>query len=331
MIIINHSLVLALLVVGLMCGTAGAKDEPLALNFNQDQSPGSKTVAESTERTAAETAEPAPILWPGFLYGDPHFRDKPRPLGSPLYFEDPFINSDLRVIYLYHQIPKHSELRGGDLNAFALQARLALTDRLQFIATSDNFSHLQSPIIDEAYGYDDIAAGLKYALLVDHENDFLLSTGLRWKLSNGHAAVLQGNVDELSPFFSAYKGWGKWNFIGDVVGRIPMEMDQGNCVLSWDGHVDYELFQNFFPMFEVHGLHYLSNGDRLPLDVGGLDYGNIGSHYVAGHSAFWGGVGFRWNIVEHVSWGVVWEFPMQSTTNNDIFEQRVTTNVILTF
>jgi len=305
--------------------------EPLALTIN-DSYEEPQTKEQTTEtKTETTSVEPQPILWKGFLYGDQHFRDKPRPVGSPLYFEDPFINSDLRFIYLWHDIAKKSQLRGGELNVWALQARLALTDRLQFIATSNNVSHLTGPIINDDTGYDDLAVGLKYALLVDHDSDFLLSSGLRWKLSNGHAGVLQGNVDELSPFFSAYKGCGKWNFLGDVVGRLPMEEDKGNYVLSWDGHVDYELFKNFFPLFEVHGLHYLSNADRLPLDVGGLDYGNIGSHYVAGHSVFWGGIGFRWNIVEHVSWGAVWEFPMQSTSNNDIFDQRVTTNIILTF
>jgi len=322
---------LVLCLTGLMLTAAAVAEpqtEPMALNYQQDQS-GSTTLSE-VERTTTYN-EPAPILWPGFLYGDPHFRDKPRPVGSPLYFEDPFINSDLRFIYLWHDIPKSSQLRGGELNVYALQARLAITDRLQFIATSNNISHLTGPIIEDATGYNDIAIGLKYALLVDHQNDFLLSTGLRWKLSNGHAKVLQGNVDELSPFISAYKGWGKWNFIADVAGRIAMDEHRGNHVLSWNFHVDYEVCKYFFPMLEIHGLHYLSSGDRLPLDVGGLDYANIGSADVAGRNVYWGGIGFRVPIVEHLSWGAVYEFPLQDPQNNDIFEQRVTTNVILTF
>jgi hypothetical protein len=309
--------------------------EPLALNFSDsDQEPEGAQQAAGTKtetKTETTTVEPEPLLWKGFLYGDQHFKDKPRPVGAPLYFEDPFINTDVRAIFLWHKFPHESQLRGGQLTTYALSLRVALTDRLQLMATEDGYSHIESPILDDQSGWNDLAWGLKYALIDDHENDFLLSTGLRWMLSNGSARVLQGNADELSPFFSVYKGCGKWNFLADVVGRLPMEEKEGNYILSWDGHVDYELFKNFFPLFEVHGLHYLSNADQLPLDIGGLDYANIGSHYVAGHSAYWGGVGFRWNIVEHVSWGAVWEFPMQSTSNNDIFEQRVTTNVIFTF
>jgi hypothetical protein len=309
---------------------AAPDPQPLALSFadSADQPQGGQA---SETKTEAATIEPEPILWKGFLYGDQHFRDKPRPVGSPLYFEDPFINTDVRFVFLWNEFPEQSQLRGGQLTVYALPIRIAITDRLQFLAYKDGYSHLESPILDDDSGWNDLGVGLKYALLVDHENDFLLSSGLKWNLSNGHAKTLQGNVEELSPFVSAYKGWDKWNFLANVAGRIPMDEHQGNCILSWDGHVDYEVFKNFFPLFEVHGLHYLSNGDRLPLDVGGLDYGNIGSAYVAGHAAFWGGVGFRWNIVEHVSWGAVWEFPMQTTSNNDLFEQRVTTNLILTF
>ncbi|MCG8405685.1 MAG: hypothetical protein MI923_10850 [Phycisphaerales bacterium] len=276
-------------------------------------------------------SDPEPILWKGFLYGDQHFRDKPRPIGSPLYFEDPFINSDIRPLFIWHKFPGGSALRGGQLTVGALQARIALTERLQFMATCDGYSHLESPILDDDSGWNDIAVGLKYAMYVDHENDFIVSTGVKWRLSNGHAQTLHGNVDELTPFLTAYKGHGKWNFMANLAYRLPMEWREGNSSLNWDLHIDYELFENFFPLLEIHGFHYLTNGNRLPLDIGGLDYANIGSNDVAGQSVFWGTVGFRWNLMDHVSWGVGYGFPLQNPDNNDIYDQRVTSNLILTF
>ena len=305
-----------------------ADTEPFALSYaNQQDDPDEADYSEEM----GESDESSPILWDGFLYGDPHFRDKPRPIGSPLYFEDPFINSDVRPFFLWHKFPQGSALRGGQLTVYAMQARLALTDRLQLIATEDGYSHLESPILDDDSGWNDIALGLKYALLVDHENDFILSAGLRWRLSNGHAKTLNGGVDELSPFITVYKGFGKWNFMADVVARLAMDEHDGNHIISWDAHIDYELFENFFPLLEIHGLHYVSNGDRLPLDIGGLDYANIGSNDVAGTAAFWGTLGFRWNLMEHVSWGLAYGFPLQDPQNNDIFEQRVTTSFVITF
>lgn len=306
------------------------ESQPLALR-DEGKSPQETSASSTTETTKVES-EPATILWKGFLYGDQHFRDKPRPVGSPLYFEDPFINSDMRFVYLYHDFPKQSVLKGGDLNVYALQLRIALTERLAFLATCDGISHLESPILNDDTGWNDLALGLKYAFWVDHSNDFIASGGLKWKLSNGHADTLHGNVDELVPFITAYKGWGKLNFIANAEGRIAMDEHRGNHLFHWNGHVSYEIIDRvFFPLFEVHGVHYLSDGDHLPFNDGGLDYANLGSNDVAGKSVFWGGIGARWNIMDHVSWGAVWEFPMQSVHANDIFEQRVSTNLILTF
>lgn len=290
-----------------------------------------QTFEKSKTETTIETSEPAPLLWKGFLYGDRHFQRRPRPIGSPLYFEDPFINTDARAFYLWHKFPDKSPLRGGDMSIWAVQVRLALTDRLQFTATEDGYTKMHTKILKDAEGWNDLALGLKYALWVDHDADFILSTGLRWRLSNGHGNILQGNVDELSPYFTAYKGVGKWGFMADVVGRLAMDEHQGNHILSWDLHVDYELFENFYPLLEFHGLHYLSNGDRLPLDVGGLDYSNIGSNAVAGHAALWSTLGFHWNITKNLSWSAGWGFPLQNPDNNDLFEQRATTQFQFTF
>jgi hypothetical protein len=312
-----------------------SKPAPLALNQERPDETENRADSQVDRSSVIESEdgmiEPEPSLWKGFLTGDRHFRDKPRPMGAPWYFEDPFINSDLRPFFTWHKFPRSGALGGGQLTVYAMQVRLALSERLQFIATADGFSHLESPILHDDTGANDLAIGLKYALIVDHENDFLLSTGLRWRLSNGHARTLNGNVDELSPFITLYQGIGKWNFIADVVGRIAMDEHQGNHILSWDAHVDYELFENFFPLLEIHGLHYLSNGDRLPWDIGGADYANIGSNDVAGTAAFWGSVGFRWNLAEHVSWGAAYEFPLQDPQNNDIFEQRAISGLTITY
>ncbi len=58
---------------------------PLALN--QDEPDEAEESAEPQADTSTmiesddDMSEPEPILWKGFLYGDQHFRDKPRPSG----------------------------------------------------------------------------------------------------------------------------------------------------------------------------------------------------------------------------------------------------------
>lgn len=325
-------------VTSVACGQNNATHDD-AIFADRSTSPPAASPAPAPEppnepMSIAKT-EPAPapqeVLWKGFLVGEPAFRNFPRPVGSPLYFEDPFINTDLRLVYVYHDFPKGSALHGGGLNVWAAQARLAITDRLQFTATCDGYSALDARALAEAEGWNDLALGLKYAFWVDTTEKFIASAGLKWRLSNGHSEILMGGVDELTPYLSAAKSWGKLNGIAHVAGRLPMDEHMGNYILSWDLHLDYEVVENFFPLIEFHGVHYLSDGDRLPLDVGGLDYANIGSNDVAGESAYWAGIGFRWNIVDHVSWGAAWEFPLQNPNNNDIFDQRVTTNIIITY
>lgn len=272
------------------------------------------------------------ILWPGFLSGLRGFEHFYEPVGNPIYFESPFNYTGLRFLYLHHDFPDQSQLGGGDLNVWALQVRLALTERLGFIATKDGYSDLNARILPNDEGWNDFAIGLKYALIVDRENDFVLTPGLRWEWVNGSRGVLQGGTHELSPFISVAKGFGQFHTLANVTGRIPTDLDRGNCILSWDLHLDYELdpqnLPGFAPVLEFHGLHYLSNGESMPLSVGGLDYTNLGSTDVAGSSVFWAGAGFRWKLSPHLSVGSTFEFPL-CNASGDIMGNRVTVDLAL--
>lgn len=270
--------------------------------------------------------------WDGFQTGlRDGFENKPRPLDSPLYFEDPFINTDLRPLILYHEFPKDSLLGGGDLTVMAVQARLALTENLQFFASADGHSDLEADALPAGEGWNDLAAGLKYAFYVDKETHTVVSAGARWKLSNGSRDVFQGIEDELSFFVSGARTVGKFNFIGGVTGRVTTHHNQGNDSLSWDLHANYELCEGFYPVLEYHGFHYLSNGNRLQVRDGLLDYGNLGAGDVAGSSAHWGTIGFRSHFKDGVSFGVGYSHGLNRSANNDIFHRRVITSLIFTF
>ena len=274
------------------------------------------------------------ILWPGFmngLRGFEHFYD---PVGNPIYFESPFNSTQLRLLYLHHDFPNGSQLGGGDANVYAAQVRVALTERLGFIATKDGYTDMNARILPSGDGWNDFAIGAKYVFIADQANDFVLTGGMRWTWENGSREILNGYTQELSPFVSVAKGWDRFHFIGDVTGRIPMDRHDGNHILQWDLHFDYEIapeaLPGFAPMFEVHGLHYLSDGDQTPLAVGGLDYSNIGSTDVAGSAVIWGGVGFRWKLTPHMSIGSTFEFPFHNP-DTDIMDNRVTVDLALTW
>lgn len=272
------------------------------------------------------------ILWPGLLSGLRGFEHFYDPVGNPLYFESPFNTSQLRLIYLHHDFPDGSQLGGGDLNVYAAQIRVALSERWAFIATKDGYSDLNARSLPAEEGWNDFAIGFKYLLIVDRENDFVLTTGLRWTWENGDKEVLMGNTQELSPFLSFAKGFDRLHLLGNITPRVPCDRHDGNYVLQWDLHLDYEIapetLPGLAPLVEVHGLHYLSDADRLPLAVGGLDYANIGAQDVSGSAVVWAGIGARWKLSPHTSIGSTFEFPLHNP-DDDIMGNRVTVDLAL--
>ena len=113
-----------------------------------------------------------------------------------------------------------------------------------------------------------------------------------------------------------------------------MDHNDGNHIIFWDLHVDCEvapeMLPGFYPLLEIHALHYIDDGNSYPLSVGGLDYTNLGSSNVPGSSVFWGDLGFRWKLTPNVSVGMAYGFPI-SSPGSDIFNQRFTADLILSF
>ncbi len=277
--------------------------------------------------------------WTGFLTGmraTTNLRDRfADTVGNPIYFENPFIETSLDLFYLWHDFPSNGQIGGGQLNVWAAQIRVALTDRLAFLATKDGWSELNAGILPRESGWNDYSLGLKYAFIVDESNEFILTGGLRWEIHQGTPDILQGGDsgdNELNPFISVAKKWDRLNFIGIIGARLPMDHNDGNHIVYWDLHFDTEIapetLPGFHPLLEIHALHYLSNADRFPVDFGGLDYTNLGSSDVAGSSVFWGDIGFRWKLSPNVSVGAAYGFPI-SNPGNDIFNQRVTIDLVL--
>ncbi|QOJ00424.1 MAG: hypothetical protein HRU70_07955 [Phycisphaeraceae bacterium] len=273
------------------------------------------------------------IWWDGFLNGLRGFEGFFDPIGNPIYFESPLNNSGLRLIYLHHTFDDKSQLQGGNLNIIALQLRVALTERLGLIATKDGYSMLSTGALGDAEGWNAIAGGLKYAFYVDKESDLVVTGGVRYMFDTGKDAILQSGVQELSPFVSFAKGWDRFHLMGSLTDRIPLD-DDGNNVLQWDLHADWEFapqdLPGFAPVLELHGLHYLSDGTRTPLAVGGLDYTNLGSQFVEGSAVIWAGLGARWKLTPHISVGATYEYPL-TNRKADIFGDRVTADVTFTW
>jgi hypothetical protein len=279
----------------------------------------------------AQDAAAAPKEEPGFLNGLQGFEKFHEPLGQPIYFESPFNSSELRAIYLKHDFSDQSALGGGGVTVYALQARLAITDRLGFIATKDGYSELEIDGLNyEDEGWNDLAAGFKYVVVADKETDFVMTPGIRYQAENGHRGILQGGVEELSPFLSGAKGWDDLHLLANVTLRVPLNEDDGNTVGHWDVHLDYDVNPDaeavFAPLLEIHGVHYLDDGAST-LPVGGLDYTNLGSQPKESFVC-WAGVGARLEVNQKIEFGACYEFAL-TDPDDDIMDTRITVDFIV--
>lgn len=73
----------------------------------------------------------------------------------------------------------------------AIQFRYAITDRLAFIATQDGYLNINGTGV-KGNGWMDLAAGFKYALINDVENQFILTPGFTFQLPTGDNKVFNG-------------------------------------------------------------------------------------------------------------------------------------------
>jgi hypothetical protein len=288
------------------------------------------------------------------------------PMSMPYLFEDPYITTNINLVGIYNDFPTDSILGGGEAGVIALQARLAITDRLAFIATKDGYMFLNpdlAPLNDEA-GFMDITVGLKYAVIDDREAGLIVTPSLRYEIPLGNDDVLQGRGDGvLIPAVSV--GWGPKNIhlIADLGAQVAMDNDKDSSSLFYNIHLDQAFEVDFIagadfivPFIELNGTTWVNSGDgSMTLDTDGpgrlslrgaqdfvfaggatrdlrgegADVANLGSSGMAGESVITMAWGVRVPFNNGISTGMSYERVLSQ--RQDIFEQRWTWMVDYTF
>lgn len=283
------------------------------------------------------------------------------PMSMPYYFEDPFITTELQFVGIWHQFPDESAFEGGEAGVVALQARIALTNRLAFIATQDGYAIMRpkNPVVPDDEGFMDLMAGFKYALLELEGKRFILTPSLRYQLAAGNDRLFQGFGDGAFVLGSSV-GWSptdrfgveleRLHFIGDTGFYLPVDDDANSSFLYWNAHLDYDLGGFLSPFVAFNGISYTADGagtngidtdglGSLPLGTvqaalgtgsfEGFDIANIGSDEVAGNNVVTFAAGARVPLGRHWSLGASYERAISG--RRDIFEQRVTFMTTYTF
>lgn len=214
------------------------------------------------------------------LFEEPEMTPTPdlvtvRPLTSPYFHEDAFVTTDLRAWYLSHHF--YGDTIGGDADVIALQARVALTNELQFVAYKDGYMEFNDTLGNES-GWNDIAAGLKWAFLQDWERQFHMAAGIGYELSVGDDEILQ-DTNELRLWLSANKAFNRLHFGTTVNYRIADGTGKGTLgsadMLTFHLHADYYLNSWFSPVVELNGFFVTDEGST-GVPFSGVDAVSIG-------------------------------------------------------
>lgn len=286
------------------------------------------------------------------------------PMGMPYLFEDPYITSNLQFAYLYHRFPDGSApgtgpvFDGGGAHVLALQIRLAITERIAFIATKDGLTILRpgdASAVQEHTGIMDMSIGFKGSLYESKDRDFILTPAIRYEIPMGSNRLFQGFGDGVWIPSASFR-WGLQklglegaNIVGSLGGQVPVDSDDNVRSLFYNLHLDYGIKLNnsvvkyVVPFVEFNGMRYtrsgkgrnpihLRGGGTVPLSAAqallrtgsfdGVDIANLGSRGMDGENFLVMGGGFRIPTTWGVSFGVMYEGPL--TNRRDIQRQRFT-------
>lgn len=264
------------------------------------------------------------------------------PVTNPIYFEDPRITTEVRPVFLYQKLPDTfhapglSLPLGGDLQVYAVQARVALSDRLALIATKDGYININpSNTISSQGGWANIAAGLKYALVDDEAAQLRITPGVTFELPTGNLDNLQGyGSGEWNPFVSAAKGFGDFHITGNIGARIPNDTKKQTTQLHYSLQLDHYVCRYFIPFITATGHTVLDNGNQklagaVDLNTELNDLINFGSTRAKNTTQISVGAGFRSKLTTNVDFGFAYEIP--ATHPIGIFERRITADLIWRF
>jgi hypothetical protein len=191
--------------------------------------------------------------------------DQPvRPLTAPYFHEDAFITSDLRAWHVDHSFS--ASTIGGSATVTALQVRIALTDSLQLVAYKDGYVDVSGSALGSPSGWNDLAAGLKWAFYRNPEARLQLAAGIGIELAVGDADVLQ-DAAEYRFWLSANKGIGALNLGATLNYRMADSKSAGalgaSDMLTAHLHADYRVNDWFSPVLEINAYFVSDDGAGL--------------------------------------------------------------------
>ena len=273
------------------------------------------------------------------------------PMTFPYLFEEPFVSTELQLVGIKHDFPERSVFAGGEAGVIALQIRVALTEKLAFIATKDGLTMFRPSLglLHDTNDFMDMTVGFKYAL-IEMERDgrtFTLTPHVRYEIPMGANNLFQNNGDGVMIPGVSW-GWGanRTHVLGSIGAQLPIDGGANSTSMFYNLQVGYAVTDTFIPFVAVNGMHWTDGGDGMNIvdtSIGnltlnqvqaalapnlartrfeGADIANLGTKDIAGADLVTLALGARAVLSDNVSVGFSYEHAVSS--RKDIFEDRMT-------
>lgn len=256
------------------------------------------------------------------------------PVTNPIFNETPLITTELRPIYFHQKVPGDFFTGGGNIDVVAAQLRIAITERLGFLATTDGYAFTEfDSLLPSEEGLADLAVGLKYAAHYDPAAGEILTLGARYTIPSGNLDVagleLTGvGSGSLHAFASGMKIMDELQIQGNI--GIQQSLDGDNASFFYaSGHLSYEIAPGIYPLVEANVFLPYDGGDRLiGSEITGFDVADIGASDPEDTVTLAGGMRFR--PADNVILGAAFEYNVNEGPNH-LFQWRAMFDAVLHF
>lgn len=269
----------------------------------------------------------------GLFESDREFCRFIAPISNPILAKDPRSMTEARFVFLNNWIPSDHPLEGGDFQVYALQLRLAVTERLTLFADRDGIATLSPGAGKSETGLLNLGFGARYLFVRDVERQLLVSGGAMFSPQTGYGNVFQSHGDgTFTVFGTVAKEFAQVNHaILNLGYQFPVDNKDNSSFFYTSLHLDRQMFGWLYPLVELNWYHWTASGDRgIPSAIGeGDGLINIGTSEVAGNDLATVAVGTSALLGNHIETGIAYETPI--TDREDLIAHRINFHLILRY
>lgn len=267
-----------------------------------------------------------------------------KPMTNPVYFDDARNETYIHVFHAHQRLPNKIKTTlgrvplDGDLRLTALRINYAINERFSLVAAKDGYINFNPDnTLEHEEGWGDIAAGAKYALLYQPENEFILSGKVLFELSQGSRDVYQGNGHgNVAPSLTFLKGLGNVQVCGTAGAVIPFSNHDESTMLYDSWHVSYNIMNRLFPLLELNHFWVVRQAERDELVARiarfeGGDVVNLGSNRgMENRHQVSVAAGMRIRCMKNLDMGFAYEVPV-TDKNASLMKDRLNLDIVLHF